>query len=119
MHNLPGATSKPDVGASCDEHPRHAAVVRVQGETDSFGAEYIHMCIVCKKDYDAHRERLGGAVYEGLCGRCKTPAPVFPYRDFDEGMNGPVYYYCQACKVAVLRAEAEAFDRDTYHDFLD
>lgn len=119
MHNLPGAISKPDQGATCDTHPTHAATVRVQGETDSFGAEYIHMCAACKKDHDAHRERLGGAAFEGLCGRCKTPAPVFPVRDFDEGMNGPVYYYCQPCKRAFLRAQDEALDCYLYHDFLD
>lgn len=121
MRNLPGEVSKPDHGATCDYHPDIAATVRVQGETDSFGAEYIHMCTACKQDHDAYRDRLGGAVYESICqhSQCRASAPVFPVRDFEEGVNGPVYYYCRPCKAAFLIAQDRAFERLFDSDFHD
>lgn len=100
MSYLPGAISRPELGAHCDNHPDRAAVVRVQGETDSFGAEYIHMCEGCKQAHDEHRQRLDGGLWVGLCGKCNAEAPLFPVRDFDEGTRGPVYYRCAPCRRA-------------------
>lgn len=98
MNNLPGAISRPDHGAPCDQHAERVAIVRVQGETDSFGCEHIHMCEQCKAAYDAHRECLGGANHTGPCGRCGQDLPLFPVRDWEEGSSGPVYYRCAPCK---------------------
>lgn len=40
----------------CDDHPDRPATHRVQGETDSFGCEYIDWCQECHDKYLAERE---------------------------------------------------------------
>jgi hypothetical protein len=47
----------------CDQHPDRLAVVRLQGETDSFGAELNDMCTECR---DAYREYLRTADTSGV-----------------------------------------------------
>jgi hypothetical protein len=44
ISTLPGAVHRVPEGATCDEHPDRPAVLRVQGETDSFGSETIDYC---------------------------------------------------------------------------
>ena len=47
VKNLTGSTE----GYKCDKHPEEDAAFRVQGETDSFGAEYLYMCTGCFEEY--------------------------------------------------------------------
>ena len=42
-----GSLHKVPKGAMCDDHTDRPATRRVQGETDSFGCEYIDMCDEC------------------------------------------------------------------------
>lgn len=48
-----GSHHKVPIGATCDVHSDILATHRVQGETDSFGCEYIDWCSEC---YSKHLE---------------------------------------------------------------
>lgn len=105
---LPGWRSPPPPGQCCDAHPDRPATVRVQGETDSFGAEYADLCADCAK-----QEAAG---FGGECDWCKAVSDVLrPIRDPDEGMAGPVYYVCAECRLkqsAQLQAEWEQWQSE-------
>jgi len=80
-----------------------AATLRVQGETDSFGAEYLHYCEECYKLEEElqayYREKHAND--EGHCEWCKKATPqkhLCMTRDIDEGSSGPVYEVCADCR---------------------
>jgi hypothetical protein len=50
LHRVPS-------GMTCDDHPERLAVKRVQGETDSFGCEYIDWCQECYDNYVVYRHQ--------------------------------------------------------------
>ena len=83
----------------------------VQGETDSFGAEYNAWCDDCdRRVREEDRKRRANAV----CDWCKTRnGPVTFMRDVDEGMSGPVYQICGPCRQkhdAYVQAELDYYD---------
>ncbi|MBT7350612.1 hypothetical protein HN803_07580 [candidate division WWE3 bacterium] len=84
------------------------AVVKVQGETDSFGAEYSYYCHdcheLCKQADQEFREELDN------CDWCKKEAQLSPTRDWEEGMNGPVYYVCNECNSKQDREMMEEYE---------
>lgn len=108
---LPGSLFTALLGQMCDEHDDRQSVRRVQGETDSFGAEYIDMCQEC---FDAYRNRDTTEERTGMCDWCKQSATdLRSRRDYDEGMSGPVYRVCGACvKRENDRLDAELVDLD-------
>lgn len=91
---LPGSGHHVPDGTTCDDHPDRPAVARVQGETDSFGAELHDLCEECLRQYRAEcAEDLSGC-----CDWCKQEATDLRHtRDYEEGMSGPVYRVCGAC----------------------
>lgn len=91
---LPGQKIKVPQGAMCDEHPDRPAVSRIVGETDSFGSELIDACQECMDQIDNHKK---DAIY--TCDWCGTLGELLPTRDPDEGLTGPVYHVCHACRV--------------------
>jgi hypothetical protein len=94
VSTLPGSRHAVPVGAMCDDHPDEPAVRRVQGETDSFGAELHDLCQACIDEMDRHVKEAR----TGVCDWCKCDATdLRPRRDLDEGMCGPVYEVCGAC----------------------
>jgi hypothetical protein len=111
ISTLPGARHDVPDGTMCDEHPDRPAVARVQGETDSFGAELYDMCAECLR---AHREERR-APNIGKCDWCDADnVPRTPTRDYEEGMNGPVYYVCARCKKR--QNDSIQADLDRYDD---
>lgn len=90
---LPGQKIKVPHGAMCDEHPDRPAVCRVVGETDSFGSELMDMCQQCMDEHD-NAPRSSDA----KCDRCGAVGELLPTRDPDEGLTGPIYYYCFGCR---------------------
>jgi len=97
ISTLPGFTQDAPKGEVCDDHPGVAAVVRIQGETDSWGAEMHDLCQACADEMRAEikveREK------ERYCNWCKhKKSDVRPYRDTDEGFYGPVYQVCFDCR---------------------
>lgn len=117
VSSLPGRTFAPDAGMTCDTegHEDLPAVKRVQGETDSFGCEYIDMCQEC---YDKH---LAYVPEDQTCDRCHTFGQCSPRRDPDEGMSGPVYYLCQACRRRDAQRDQEEYEsyESAFVDYID
>lgn len=115
VSTLPGSIRAVPVGTECDEHPGVLAVKRVQGETDSFGCEYLDMCQEC---YDKYKEEMRNVDNSGICDWCKKSADrVFNHRDIEEGSCGRVYQVCQACIDAEKKEWAE--ERDCLDDDWD
>lgn len=107
--SLPGSVYAVPKGFMCDAHPDRPAVKRVQGETDSMGAEYIDMCQECYDEHQKHRQQER----HGQCDWCKRHATdLRPRRDFEEGMCGPVYQVCGTCIKAESERLAEEMDDD-------
>ena len=106
---LPGHTCYSPEGTFCDEHEGVVASKRVQGETDSFGAEYIDMCDECYAAF------LNESKIEccGVCDWCKHESTQLAHRrDLDEGSCGPVYKVCPECiKKENKRAQEELEER--------
>ena len=93
--SMPGSVHSINTETVCDYHPNRPAAARVQGETDSFGAEYFDLCKECR---DKHFESIRNADTSGQCDWCKNHAPkLFSHRDFEEGLCGRIYDVCQAC----------------------
>lgn len=72
-----GSHHKVPAGATCDDHPDRPAVHRVQGETDSFGCEYIDWCQEC---YDKYQQYL-----------CDNPVSQRPTHDAYEYADADDY----------------------------
>jgi RecJ-like exonuclease len=96
MSGLPGAIRRlgDSIGRFCETegHEKRPATHTMQGETDSFGAEYIDLCSECAEKF------RGTCWYEGDCEHCGQEAELWGWRDPDEGLNGPVYALCQRCR---------------------
>jgi len=111
----PGTRHKLPPGTMCDEHPDQPAVTRIQGETDSFGAELLDVCQSCLDAIQAHQAEDR----TGMCDWCSNHATDLAHqRDLDEGMGGRMYRVCGACR----RAESERLDEElaeTRRDFYD
>lgn len=96
VSSLPGSIHDPK-GEMCDNHPDRPAVIRLQGETDSFGAEYEDLCRECHNRYKAEKAK-GEHALVGSCDWCKGGnLNLHPTRDYEEGLCGPVYYVCSPC----------------------
>lgn len=91
IRTLPGSLHKLPEGAVCDDHPDRPAVRRVQGETDSLGAELLDVCQEC------YNELIDMSLSIGPCDWCGATAELKPRRDFEEGSTGRVYDVCQNC----------------------
>jgi hypothetical protein len=95
VSTLPGSVRGADGGSMCDDHPKRKAFRRVQGETDSFGAEFHDLCEECFNEFMKHAK-------EALCGRCdwcKSESNTLRHmRDYEEGACGPIYQVCQPCR---------------------
>lgn len=116
ISTLPGAAHALPEGAMCDEHPDRPAIARIQGETDSFGAELHDMCAECVAEYRSHTN-------DGRCGTCEwcksQATDLRPRRDYDEGMSGRVYEVCGACVRSANQRAAEELEQSGYYDDWD
>lgn len=122
MDGLPGMArnSVIEPGDMCYTHEDRPSVFCVQGETDSFGCEYVHFCAECKDKYKADVKGHPDGE-EGICDSCGSrDLPVRPWRDPDEGQAGPVYWQCAGCRTRRLdreRAELEQDMKDHPEDY--
>lgn len=128
ISSLPGAVHPVPAGTKCDEHPDRDAVSRVQGETDSFGAELNDCCAECED----RLAQIRGGLHSGQCDWCKKHrADLKPTRDYDEGSYGSVYNVCRECRrkqsndaaeeLAAMKAQeiigdVEPFNEDDFSD---
>ncbi len=123
ISSMPGSRHTLPEGSTCDQHPLRPAVIRVQGETDSFGSEMVDMCAECEHEYIAYRNS-DKPEDEGYCQKppgCGGRAKLFAYRDWEEGSCGPVYHICGPCKAHLVESDNKALaemddDRDYDYD---
>ena len=74
------------------------ATKRIQGETDSFGCEYEYLCDRHFEEEQTQEEEP--RIY--YCDWCKQEVEkTTPMRDYEEGLNGPVYHVCKHCRQKV------------------
>lgn len=112
IHTLPGALHATPEGAMCDDHPDRPATHRVQGETDSMGCELHDLCDECYAEW-----RARGIYKPDRCDWCKEKADdCRPTRDYEEGMRGPVYYVCGACRKRRDEREEEELRESGFYD---
>jgi hypothetical protein len=79
----------------CDHHPDRPAVVRFQGETDSFGSEMHDLCEECKAEWIEANNRRDTS---GDCEWCGNFAEKRrEHRDYEEGLAGRLYMVCTPC----------------------
>lgn len=65
-------------------------------EMDSMGADWLPLCEVHVVQFKADVEAGGPTI--AACEWCRTTeVEVFPFRDWEDGGNGPVYEVCNAC----------------------
>jgi hypothetical protein len=97
VSSMPGSSHAFPEGTMCDQHPERPAVARIQGETDSFGAEFFLACDECRAEHRRHREEEFNSLQ--FCDWCKTEQKhVREHRDYEEGMAGPIYMVCGECR---------------------
>lgn len=90
-------------------HPKFPAVKRIQGETDSFGAEYFLACQSCVGLFRNYREQQ--LEVEQHCDWCSAMKKrVVKHRDMDEGTSGRVYNVCGDCMSKEAQRAAEELD---------
>ncbi len=78
------------------------ATCLLQGETDSFGAEWWTLCTKCAKE--SSKPSLSGE-----CDTCKKDSETLvPSRCWEEGPSGPVYWVCPECRKRDVEAERKA-----------
>lgn len=111
ISTLPNAIYDVPKEQMCDVHLDRPAIVRIQGETDSFGCE-LHDC--CEECADKIRNyNRSSEARTGKCNWCKREATDLRYkRDYEEGMNGPVYRVCGVC--CKRREEEDRMELDQY-----
>lgn len=105
LRAAPAETQCDEVGCST------LATHRMQGETDSFGCEFIDLC---EDHYLQHAKAMRDLKSPGQCDWCKQEADDRrPRRDYDEGMSGRVYQVCRPCikkDNGELRRQQEEYD---------
>lgn len=110
---MPGTLYGVPPGAKCDTYDCvNPATVRVQGETDSFGAEMHDLCGEC-----ARREHQGSRDFfaNGECEWCQKQATDRrEQRDYDEGTCGRVYFVCGKCRGRYQERLAEEAQYDDW-----
>lgn len=119
ISTLPGSRHKVPDGTVCDEHPEKLAVVRKQGETDSFGAELYDLCQECVDQEKARAEEAAKNPEPNWCDHCKAfiPEPVTATRDPEEGTCGPVYHLCTSHRKSLFDNFVPEYDgEDDYYD---
>jgi hypothetical protein len=109
VNSLPGSTHKPE--GLCDDCGKYPATKRLQGETDSFGAEFADLCDDC---FQKERERWRDS--SGICDWCKEQVPRRLWtRDYDEGMHGSTYRVCRSCYDKQQKALEEEMEANNWY----
>jgi hypothetical protein len=121
MSGLPGDCRRLNASCTehCENHPEIKAEWRIQGDTDSFGAEYYYYCLDC---YKKEKELIQNEEpMRGMCDWCHKGGELRWHRDLDEGMSGPVYKICKPClsKYNENEEKEAEFLRKENNDYFD
>lgn len=108
VSSMPGSVHKVPEGQMCDhEGHDHLAEVRIQGETDSMGCEFIDLCT-------PEADKLLAALRAPRDGYCEVHggpgSDLKNWRDFDEGMAGRIYQACRSCRDEANKRAAEEYE---------
>jgi len=123
VRTKPGSRHPVPEGMLCDGYNVEGdhevlAVQRIQGETDSWGAEMCDYCQACVDKMQAEEEALRNE--PKCCQWCKqSKMDCQLTRDFDEGDTGPLYEVCGGCRQKQnddARAELDYLNRHDDHD---
>jgi hypothetical protein len=115
ISSLPGSIHKSPMGKMCDNCPEKKAVIRIQGETDSFGSEMHDLCQECS--IVSHAGEFDQTSI-GFCNWCgKESSDLKPTRDYEEGSCGPIYHVCAEC--IRLRNEDAQKELELWTDEID
>lgn len=113
---LPGNCLKVPKGAMCDSHPDREAVIRIVGETDSFGSELHDVCQECldsiQKQIEEEKEK---PKFCDWCSQLKKNVSL--RRDPEEGSYGRLYNVCQECNQKQNQRDQEECDH--YNNYYD
>lgn len=117
ISTLPGAHHSVPAGVMCDEHADRPATHRVQGETDSFGAELNDMCDECHAAYKREMAETATERATGTCDWCgRSATDLRPRRDYEEGSYGRLYDVCGACIRRQNEEAEEELERSGWYD---
>ena len=95
VKTLPGSKHFLPSSAKCENHPEKKAVIRIQGETDSYGNELIDYCQECFDVYENNESS------DSICDLCmQESVSLMPFKDQDEGTTGYIYNACPSCITA-------------------
>lgn len=119
----PGSRHALPPGTMCDDHPYTPAVVRLQGETDSFGAELNDLCADCV----ALMAIAEPSDTSGICDWCSSHSETrAKHRHHEEGPGGAVYDVCPGCikeesaslsaEIAEMGEQIDSPDDDDIYD---
>lgn len=101
MAHVPGQVvtiQQDEWGTTCETHPDREAVKRICSEADSFGAEYMNFCQECWDSYQQGLKEKEEDPDQWETCKCGNREPsLISYRDYEEGMHGPVYEHCSKC----------------------
>lgn len=92
---LPGTRHETEEGAICDDCGAPATIT-IQGDTDSFGAEYMEFCEDCHERWEEEsKEKTDTSGHCEWCDQMSNSRTLA--RDPTEGEYGPLYYICIGC----------------------
>lgn len=94
VRTLPGTHYTVNIEDSCDDCD-NKATHKIQGETDSFGCEYMYFC---DQHYGVYKNQVSEIEY-GCDACCHQGRDVRWWRDPDEGIFGRVYLRCESCRI--------------------
>lgn len=115
VSSMPGSLHYLPAGTMCDQHEDRPAVKRVQGETDSFGCEYVCMCQECYDAYRKYRDEEYEA--EQFCEQCsQMKQHCRQVRDPDEGQAGRLYTVCEDCRIKNAERATEEYEEYRWAD---
>ena len=86
----------------CEHRAKRPMTWRLQGETDSFGAEYWYYCDECaeeekRRQQEYRKEHENDEEECDWCGGMTPRKYIRNHRDFEEGSAGRVYRVCDTC----------------------
>lgn len=104
---LPGHTRALEVDGPCMRclHDKGVTVLAVRElctEADSMGAEWTPLCQDCLNEAEIAREEAANEMDDCEIGNHRA-LDVRPWRDPEEGSNGPVYMACAECRANAMR----------------
>ena len=106
---MPGSILSIPPDGDCEDCQLVPATLVMQGETDSWGYEEVHLCKACHEKGEKQEQDRRDKPQR--CDWCKTTQTgVVLFRDPDEGSHGPVYMVCPTCRGKSYQSQEEELE---------